>query len=167
MRSPVVALLLCLLTTSPTPADSLPKGSSETMLLTLRTRVKPYQASEAWTEGTVEQVFPTAKVAMIITDMWDKHWCDGATARVGQIAHRMEPLLQKARASGILIIHAPSDTMSSYEGTAGRKLAEDAPHVPRPPRLHCTIRPCRSTTAMADATRAISSTVPGVGRHPR
>jgi nicotinamidase-related amidase len=133
MRSPVVALLLCLLTTSPMPADSLPGGSSETMLLTLRTRVMPYQASEAWTEGTVEQVFPIAKVAIIITDMWDKHWCDGATARVGQIAHRMEPLLQKARATGILIIHAPSDTMSSYEGTAGRKLAEDAPHVTPPP----------------------------------
>ncbi len=133
MRSSVVAVLLCLLTTSAMPADSPSKVSSETMLLVLRTRVKPYHASEIWTEANVEQVFPTAKAAIIITDMWDNHWCEGAAARVSQIAHRMEPLLQKARASGILIIHAPSETMSFYEGTAGRKLAEDAPHVPTPP----------------------------------
>jgi nicotinamidase-related amidase len=48
----------------------------------------------------------------------------------------MEPLLQKARASGTLIIHAPSDTMSFYADTPGRRLAEDAPHFTPPEELN-------------------------------
>jgi nicotinamidase-related amidase len=47
----------------------------------------------------------------------------------------MEPLLQKARASGLLVIHAPSDTMSFYANTPGRRLAEDAPHFAPPEEL--------------------------------
>jgi nicotinamidase-related amidase len=103
------------------------------MNLELRTRVHPYGSIDSWTEGKFEQEFPLAKTAIVITDMWDKHWCRGATIRVDEIARRMEPLLEKARASGILIIHAPSDTMSFYADAPGRKLAQSAPHVEPPP----------------------------------
>ncbi len=115
------------------PAGPLPPGVS--MNLELRTQVQPFRASSAWTEARVEQNFSTASTAIIITDMWDKHWCKGATQRVGEIARKMEPLLQQARAAGLLIIHAPSDTMSFYANTAGRRLAEDAPQVAPPKEL--------------------------------
>jgi nicotinamidase-related amidase len=102
------------------------------MQLTLRTRIQPYGASDTWMEANFEQSLGPAKTAIVITDMWDKHWCRGATERVGQIALRMEPLLKKARAAGILIIHAPSETMDFYAGSEGRKLAKNAPHAQPP-----------------------------------
>lgn len=105
------------------------------MNLELRTRVQPFRATDTWAEADFKQSFPTTNSAIIITDMWDKHWCKGATERVGEIAKKMEPVLQKARSSGILIIHAPSDTMSFYANTPGRRLATDAPHVAPPTEL--------------------------------
>jgi nicotinamidase-related amidase len=107
-------------------------GRGSDMHLTLRKRIQPYGASDTWTEANFEQSFSSARTAIVITDMWDKHWCRGATERVGQIALRMEPLLEKARAAGILIIHAPSETMDFYADSEGRRLALSAPHVDPP-----------------------------------
>jgi nicotinamidase-related amidase len=125
--------LVSALVASSFSAGSLPPGSS--MNLELRTQVKPFRASDTWTEARVEQSFSPKNTAIVITDMWDKHWCRGATQRVNEIAHKMEPLLQQARSAGILLIHAPSDTMSFYAGTPGRRLAQDAPPVAPPKEL--------------------------------
>ena len=103
------------------------------MRLTLRKRIQPYGASDTWFEATFQQNLVPKKTAIVITDMWDKHWCRGATERVGQIALRMEPLLRKAHAAGVLIVHAPSETMDFYAGSEGRKLAQSAPHADPPP----------------------------------
>lgn len=117
----------------PAGVADAPSGDSQPdMLLNLRKRIQPYGASDTWTEANFEQTFAPARTAIVITDMWDKHWCRGATERVGQIARRMEPLLVKARAAGILIIHAPSETMDFYAGSEGRRLAESAPRVDPP-----------------------------------
>lgn len=97
------------------------------MRLPLRKRIQPYGASDIWTEASFVQDLAPAKTAIVITDMWDQHWCRGATLRVGQIAVRMEPLLEKARSAGVLIIHAPSETMDFYRDSEGRKLAQSAP----------------------------------------
>jgi nicotinamidase-related amidase len=132
MRAPLILGLLPLVLASPGLADTLSGGAGSVMHLILRTRIQPYRPSNTWTEANFEQSLAPAKTAIVITDMWDKHWCRGATERVGQIALRMEPLLQKARAAGILIIHAPSETMDFYTGTAGRQLAQSAPHAEPP-----------------------------------
>jgi putative membrane-bound dehydrogenase-like protein len=71
-----------------------------------------------------------SKTAVIICDMWDQHWCKGATERCGQIAPRINDLINTVRAKGGLIVHAPSDTMKTYEGASGRKLAQAAPKAP-------------------------------------
>ena len=57
----------------------------------------------------------TAHAAIIICDMWDQHWCSGATRRVALLAARMEPFLKTARAAGVLIVHAPSETIDFYK----------------------------------------------------
>jgi type 1 glutamine amidotransferase/nicotinamidase-related amidase len=74
-----------------------------------------------------------AKTALIICDVWDKHWCDNATRRTGELAPRMDALAKALRARGALIVHAPSDTMKFYEGTPQRRLAQEAPKVTPPP----------------------------------
>ncbi|MDR3233498.1 MAG: cysteine hydrolase [Planctomycetaceae bacterium] len=61
------------------------------------------------------------ETAVIICDMWDKHWCAGATARVAEMAPAMNDVLAAARKSGITIIHAPSETLHFYADHPGRK----------------------------------------------
>src|SRR4051812_28259385 len=89
------------------------------MRLTLRTWIHPFKNSSEWTPAAFEQTIPSNQTAIIICDMWDKHWCSGATTRVEGLARRMEPLLEQARAKSILIIHAPSETMSYYANARG------------------------------------------------
>lgn len=105
------------------------------MQLRLRTWIQPFHATSPWVEAHFDETIVPAKTAIIITDMWDKHWCNGATHRVGLIAQKMEPLLQQARGAGILIIHSPSDTMDFYAQAPGRLLATSAPHSAPPPAL--------------------------------
>jgi nicotinamidase-related amidase len=102
------------------------------MHLKLRTRIHLFQNSSEWTAATVEKTIPSRHTAIIICDMWDKHWCQGATTRVEDLARRMEPVLERARADSVLIIHAPSETMPYYAHTPGRLLAERAVKVDPP-----------------------------------
>lgn len=67
------------------------------------------------------------KTAIIICDVWDKHWCNGANVRLGPMLDRMNRTVENARARGALIIHAPSDCMEFYKDTPQRKLAMSAP----------------------------------------
>jgi nicotinamidase-related amidase len=132
MRVLLIAGLLSLLLGTPGFTDPPSGETGSDIHLVLRKRIQPYESGDTWVEANFEQSFAPARTAIVITDMWDKHWCRGATERVGQIAHRMEPLLEQARAAGILIIHAPSETMDFYAGSEGRRLAQSAPHVDPP-----------------------------------
>lgn len=76
------------------------------------------------------------KTAIIICDMWDKHWCQGASNRVAEMAPVMNEVVKAARNKGVFIIHAPSDTMKYYEGTPQRKRAQEAPEVKAPADVH-------------------------------
>ncbi len=75
------------------------------------------------------------KTAIVVCDMWDKHWCKGASERVAEMAPTMNQVLQLARAQGVFVIHAPSDTIKFYENTPQRQLARDAPKAPLPSPL--------------------------------
>jgi len=54
------------------------------------------------------------ETAIIVCDMWDQHWCHGATSRVAEMAPRMNEVLTLARQKGMTIVHAPSDTVTKY-----------------------------------------------------
>src|SRR5258706_13902589 len=56
-------------------------------------------------ERTLE--WDAKETAVIICDMWDKHWCEGATRRGGEIAPRINELAKAGRARGGFIGHAP------------------------------------------------------------
>lgn len=77
---------------------------------------------------------PANRTAIIVCDMWDQHWCSGATHRVAELAGRMNPFLKTARAAGVLIVHAPSDTIDFYKDYPQRAAILKAPHV-NPPAL--------------------------------
>jgi nicotinamidase-related amidase len=81
-------------------------------------------------ERTIE--WDAKETAVVICDMWDKHWCEGATRRGGVIAPHINEMAKAVRARGGFIVHAPSDTMKFYEGTPGRELAKNAPKATPP-----------------------------------
>jgi nicotinamidase-related amidase len=92
---------------------------AQTATLPLRSRVEVFP--EDWREVRVDYALDPKKTALIICDMWDKHWCRGATERVGPLAKKAAPVIAAARAKGVLIIHAPSDTMEAYTESPQRK----------------------------------------------
>ncbi|MBX2816627.1 MAG: isochorismatase family protein, partial [Saprospiraceae bacterium] len=67
------------------------------------------------------------RTALIVCDMWNKHWCPQATERVGEIAPYMNEVIKLARAEGVLIIHAPSDVTDFYDAHPARNRAKAAP----------------------------------------
>jgi len=92
-----------------------------TMRLNLRSRVEAFKGSGTWQEVHFQKDFPIAKTAIVICDMWDRHWCSGASRRVDALAVRMAPVIDAARAAGIQIIHAPSETMEFYKDAPQRQ----------------------------------------------
>ena len=62
-----------------------------------------------------------AKCAVVVCDMWDDHWCKKASERCAVLAKQAEPVLKACRASGMTIVHCPSDTMPFYKDHPARK----------------------------------------------
>jgi nicotinamidase-related amidase len=85
-----------------------------------------------WQVRTEERKFVPAETALVLCDVWDKHWCRGANERLAPMLPRMNETVKALRQQGVLIVHAPSDTMKFYEGTAARKRVLDAPKVAPP-----------------------------------
>src|SRR5271155_4591099 len=77
--------------------------------LDMRSRAEVFKGSGAWEEVRLRDNFPASQTAILICDMWDKHWCSGASRRVEGLAQRMAPIIAEARSRGIQIIHAPSE----------------------------------------------------------
>jgi nicotinamidase-related amidase len=75
------------------------------------------------------------KSAVIICDMWDDHWCQGAAARVVEMAPAMNKVVAEARKQGMFVIHAPSTCMEFYKDTPQRKRAIEAKFVKTPVAL--------------------------------
>jgi nicotinamidase-related amidase len=127
------ALLGLMLACTVASLFSAARTATNGLHLKLRKQVEMFRGSNEWTPVYFEKTIQPPQTAIVICDMWDKHWCDGATNRVQQLARKMEPLLEKARQAGVLIIHAPSETMDSYQNTPARLLAENAP-ISHPPK---------------------------------
>ncbi len=111
-----------------TAAPSLPNRPKVPGTLSLRTRRRSKGA------GPTEKLFqwPVARTAIIICDMWDAHTCGLSAQRVGLMAPRMNQIVSVARSLGVMIIHAPSDTMKFYEGTPFRERMKLAPTAASP-----------------------------------
>jgi len=106
-----------------------------TLRLSLRTRVQPFKGSDEWVEVYLRESLPVSKTALLLCDVWDEHWCRGATERVAKMAPRMNEVVGFLRQHGVQIIHAPSDTLDFYAGTEQRLRMQLAPPVEPPEPL--------------------------------
>ncbi len=106
--------------------------------LALRSRVELFRGSNQWREVNVDYPFDPTRSALIICDMWDKHWCSGATTRVAALARKLQPVLDAAREKGFTIVHAPSDTMSFYADAPQRRRILALPTIAPPTEIEIT-----------------------------
>jgi nicotinamidase-related amidase len=114
----------------------------ETPMLELHTRSRKLQEGS---NNQFELVHSTVswasnKTALIVIDMWDDHWCQGAAKRVVELAGPMNKLISSARDRGVLIVHCPSTCVEFYQGTPARQRATGAPHAKPPIQLATTER---------------------------
>ncbi len=100
--------------------------------LKLRSRRETAPGSDALEIVETAAEWKASETAIIVCDMWDKHWCISASNRVDELAPRMNLVLRELRSRGALILHAPSDTMDFYADTPQRQRAQNAPPVPAP-----------------------------------
>ena len=96
----------------------------------LRSQVKA--ADDIWQVKQETQYWEPGQTAIIITDMWNEHWCESATQRVIELAPHMNEVVSEARRRGVTIIHAPSGTMDTYADYPQRKKAQSVAFHPAP-----------------------------------
>lgn len=73
-----------------------------------------------------------ARTALVVIDMWDRHWCTTFTARVANMVPRMNRALDAARKLGIQVVFAPSDVVDFYCDAPQRKAMLAIPQHPVP-----------------------------------
>ena len=88
-----------------------------------------------WNTITTETRWEPERTALVLCDVWNSHWCRGAVERLNALTPRMNEVAAACRSRGVLIVHAPSDTLDFYRDTPARKRAESVPPVETPPDL--------------------------------
>lgn len=91
---------------------------------------------KVWNRTVHQQVFITNETAILICDMWNRHWCSGAEERGKIIAVEINKVIKRARENDVTIIHSPSDTMDFYAGTRARERILEVPAVEPPKPLN-------------------------------
>lgn len=66
------------------------------------------------------ELWKPSETVVLISDMWDRHWCPEATRRVGELAVAMDKVLDVMREKGVTIVHAPSECLEFYENHPAR-----------------------------------------------
>ena len=103
-----------------------PKSGDE-LILNIRSQVNK---DDSWNTKNDRIYWKVNETALIICDMWDKHWCEGANIRVGEMVNKMNEVVKIARDKGITIIHSPSGTIDYYKEYPQRNMMRDAPEIP-------------------------------------
>ena len=85
-----------------------------------------------WRVKEILREIPASQTALLLCDVWDDHGCLSALSRLGDLLPKMEMAVSAAREKGLLIVHAPSDTMNFYKDHPARKRVLSASKAPDP-----------------------------------
>lgn len=100
------------------------KSDVQMMKMSLQKRIHSDLDSGAYLAVNEIQAWNPKETAIVICDMWNQHWCKGATERVSEMAPVMNSTIAAARRKGVLIVHAPSDCIGYYKDHPARKLGQ-------------------------------------------
>jgi len=126
MRTKPVVLffMLFVFTSYSLTVDAQKKDKVQMMKISVQKRVPSDLGGGAYMVVNEIQQWNPKETAIIICDMWNQHWCKGATGRVAEMAPILNNVVSLAREKGVLIVHAPSSCMPYYENHPARKLAQ-------------------------------------------
>lgn len=125
MKKQVKLMLLAVILCMPFAGmDAAKKPAQQPLRISKQQRVPSDLEKGAYVITSRIEAWKPAETAIIICDMWDKHWCRDATDRVAEMAPRMNEVLTIARDKGVKIVHAPSGCMGFYKDYPGRKEAQ-------------------------------------------
>jgi len=104
------------------------------MVFQLRSQALAYDenGSRYWRIEECEASYEPHEIAVVIVDMWDRHWSAGATRRAEALAPQIDAAARSAREKGMLIVHAPSDIMDFYAEHPARMRAYALERLPPP-----------------------------------
>ncbi|MDR1524076.1 MAG: isochorismatase family protein [Tannerella sp.] len=119
-----LTLLAVLLTMPFAGMEAAKKPAVEPLRISVQQRVPSELEKGALVITNRIEAWNPKETAIIICDMWDKHWCRDATDRVAEMAPHMNEVLTIAREKGVKIVHAPSECMDFYKDYPGRKEAQ-------------------------------------------
>lgn len=125
------SIILCL-ALLPISLGSCAATDQGTDMLILKVRERlPVETSAGESEQVLvvegAEIWDPSNTALIIVDMWDDHWCKGASKRVAEMAGPLNRVVEAARERGVFVIHSPSTTVAPYAEHPARKRALEAP----------------------------------------
>lgn len=88
-----------------------------------------------WTIHESPTSLVAEETALVVCDVWDSHWCRGANERLANLLPRINAAVKAAREKGVLIVHAPSGTMTFYADSPARRRVLAAPPTEPPEDL--------------------------------
>jgi nicotinamidase-related amidase len=115
-----LGVIVLLMAVNPTVAKENP---GTPLRISTQQRLPSNWEDGAWIITNRIETWNPSETAIIVCDMWDKHWCDISTARFAELAVALNPVLEAARAKGVKIVHAPSGCMDYYANYPGRREA--------------------------------------------
>lgn len=116
---------------------ALVSASAELNAVQLHSRFRQQVAGSATAFTIVEKTltWQPEKTAVVVVDMWDQHWCQGAAERVAELAGPLNKFVSAARQRGLLIVHCPSTCVDFYRDSPARRRAAEAPFAKPPIEL--------------------------------
>ena len=126
MRQLLITIATVLLVGCETTQQSVSQTESTTVAFKARSR---HLQDGKDVVKTVEVKWQAEKTAVVICDMWARHWCDSASRRCAEMAPRINAFVSALRSRGVLIIHCPSSGVNFYTNTPMRLRAKSAPVV--------------------------------------
>jgi type 1 glutamine amidotransferase/nicotinamidase-related amidase len=129
LHTPIIAFVV--LTFLAALATATAAADADELCIEMQARQQVETSPNSGTFRTVHSKikWSPSKTAIVICDMWNEHWCRGATRRVAEMAPRMQEVVKTARQQGVLIIHCPSNCLDFYKDTPMRALATNAPSI--------------------------------------
>jgi len=73
-----------------------------------------------------------SQTAVVVMDMWDRHWCESFTRKAVAMIEPMNRTLDAARQLGITVVFSPSEVTDFYKGQPRREAMNTFPHHPMP-----------------------------------
>ena len=134
--------------------------------LRLRSRVEVFKGTDIWHEVFVDKWSSVLETAILLCDLWEKHWCVAASERVDEMVPRVDSVISAARNLGVQIIHCPSGTVDDYADTVFRRRIQNIPRVEAPDPLPLSAPPLPFSDFDDGCESGEGSYDPGTRQHP-